>query len=407
MPSLAGYRELLANRRFVLYQASAFSANVGYSVYAISVPWLALELTGSLAVVGLVVFVELAGYSVVFLVAPWVDRARDKRTVFVAAYPVQAALAAVAGLGIARGAIGPGILLVLIAGLSVMWDLPWVAFNIVPRLLVRPDQLFRAEGFGSILSGATQVGGFSVGGVLVVLVGPSGGMFLYAGLLLAAAAIAAVVPLPAPVADGSASYRHRFRDGWRLFAPSSGGPLGQLAAVETVRGFFYAAPYLLITAEVVRAFDVSRTAYGTLFVVWVLGGVAAGLVLGELNPRHRVGALLVAAAAVQAVLFVVAVTLAGNLWVAGPIWFCIGAGGSAYLSGKYVYLRGAFPAEIVGRISSNLFVFTGVAGAIGSVVLGVVASTQTLDVLGYVGAVGMAATSALILAFPQLRRAAF
>ena len=407
MASRAGYRELLGNRRYLVYQSSAFAANVGYSVYAISVPWLALELTGSLVLVGFVVFIEVAAYALTFLGAPWVDRARDKRTVFLATYPFMAVLAAVAGLGISQGWLSPGLLLALVAAISLLWDFPWAAQNIVPRLLLPPDQLFRAEGLSALLSGATQVGGFSLGGVLVIVVGPAGGMYLYAAMLVAGAVLASLVSLPAVATETPRDYWGEFRAGWRFFSPAAGGALDQLAIIESVRGFFYAAPILMITAVAERDLGYSASAYSWLFVLWVVGSVAAGLVLGELNPRRRVGGVLLGASLAQVALFLLAVPFAARLDAEAIVWLAIGACGAAYLSAKYVYLQGAYPPEVLGRVSSNLFLFTGVSGAFGAVTLGYAIDAWSLFAFALAISVGMAVIGGLIAALPRVRRAEF
>lgn len=403
----SGYRELLANRRFVLYEASAVSASVGYSVYAISVPWLALQLTGNLLLVGVAVFVELAAYSLTFLVAPWVDRARNKRTIFVLCYPIQAALAATLGLGIMQGWLTPWALLVLIAAISFVWDFPWAAYNVVPRMLLSKDQLFRAEGFTGLLGGITQIGGFSAGGALVILVGPSGGMFLYTALLLAGAALAAVVSLPSDSLPSAAQYWSDFREGWTHFAPRAPDSLFQLGLTDIVRGFFSAAPTLVITAIAARTLSDSATAYSILFVASVVGGVAAGVLLGELNPRHRVGGLLLGTCIAEALLFLAAAFIASSLVLGAAVWLLIGGVGTGYFSAKYVFIQGGYPPERLGRITSNLYVFSGVSGAVGAVVLGLLASSWSIPALGAVVAAGFGLVAIMIVLLPNVRRAAF
>ena len=88
-----GYRSVLRNRRFLLYQVSAIFSSTGYAVYAISIPWIAYLNSGSFLVVGLVLFLEIGIYACTFLAAPLVDRAADKRVVFLIGYPIQAVAA--------------------------------------------------------------------------------------------------------------------------------------------------------------------------------------------------------------------------------------------------------------------------------------------------------------------------
>ncbi len=403
------YRELLANRRFILYTLSSTAAATGYSVYAISIPWLALDVSKSLFLVGLVLFAEFGVYTLTFLVAPWVDRAGNKRTIFLLCYPVQAVAAAGIGIGLADHALGPGLLLALVVVISFLWDFAWAANNIVPRLLLPSDQLFRAEGLRGLLSGLTQLGGNAVGAALVVLVSPSGGMFLYAALLAVGTGFAALVSLPqaSAVARAPARFWSEFREGWQYFGRRTRGSLFSLGLVELVQGLFAAAPTLLITAIAFRVLSGSSAAYTTLFVAWVVGGVIVGLALGELNPRGRIGAILLVSLVAQGALVLAALAVAPHLLFGAILWLLIGGAASAYVSAKYVFLQGAFPPEALGRITSNLYLFTGISSAVGALALGEVATSWSPVAFGALVGVGFLLAGAMVLATPAIRRLTF
>jgi hypothetical protein len=407
VPPFAGYRELLRNRRFVLFEASATAASVGYSVYAISIPWLTFRFTGSLLLVGLVLFAEYGVYSLTFLVAPWVDRARNKRTIFLACYPVQAVAAALIGAALADRFLTSVLLLGLVAFISFLWDFPWAAYNIVPRLLLSSDQLFRAEGFAGLLGGATQIGGYTAGAILVVFVGPSGGMFLYAVLLGVGTVLAALVSLPSPASGIPSRYWAEFRDGWKHFSRKAERSLLQLGSAELVRGFFAVAPALLITLVAARVLSGNGSAYSALFASWVIGGVVVGLILGELNPRRQVGWILLGTSLTEGTFVLFAVLLAPYPLPSALLWFLIGASGTAYLSSLYAFLRGAFPADSIGRITANLYVFTGLSSSAGAVVLGAVANTWPPLAFGTLVGAGLLVVGALIFGLPSIRRLAF
>lgn len=403
---LHGYWELLSNRNWLLWETSATTATVGWSVYAISVPWFAYQFSSNFLIVGLVLFVEVGIYTLTFLVGPIVDRARDKRTIYLACYPAQAVAAAVLGLAIGRGFLSLPLLFGLIGFISFLWDFTWATNNVAPRLLLNVDQLFRASGLGTLLGGATQLGGYSAGAILVVFIGPSAGLLLYAGLLAAAAVM--VLPLHFPLTEGSSkAYLAEFRAGWDYFRGAAGGALRQLASVEIVRGFFATAPTVLIVVVAARLFVGTTSAYSILFVAWVIGGIAIGLVLGEWNPRRRVGAILIASALASGVLVFAAVVPAFGLLGGSAVWFLFGAAGGAYTSVYYVYLRGAYPAEAIGRITGNLYLFTGVASSAGAIAIGYLADTWTLAELGVLVAGGMLVVGAMLAAMPAIRRLVF
>jgi len=401
-----GYRELFRNRGWLLWQTSATAANVGYSVYAISIPWFAYEVSGNFLVVGLVLFIEVGIYSLTFLVAPLVDRARNKRNVYLACYPAQAVAAGAIAVAIFDHELSVPLLLGLIAFISLLWDVAWAANNVAPALLLSREQLFRAEGLGTLLGGGTQLGGYAGGAVLVVWVGPGAGLLLYAALL----AVATVPVLPLSIPSGTRSeapYLSDFREGWRYFSGDAGAALRKLGSVELLRGFVNTAPSVLIVVLAAHTFADSSDAYGVLFVAWVIGGVAAALLLGEWNPRGRVGWILTAAPVAGGLLILTAVWPGISLVVGAATWFLFGAAGTAYGTAFYVYLRGAYPAGAVGRITGNLYLFTGSAGAVGAVVVGTLAGVWSAQEIGFLVAACLIAAGTLLFALPGIRRLAF
>lgn len=403
----AKYGDLLRNRRFVRFEVSAISASLGYSVYAISIPWLALEFSGSLLVVGLVLFAEYGIYALTFLIAPWVDRARNKRTIYLACYPVQAIAATLVAVALTERVLTPPLLLGLVAFVSLLWDFVWASNNIVPRLLLAPDDLFRAQGLGSVLGGVAQVGGYAAGAITLVVVGPAGGMFLYAGLLAAGTAVAATVSLPSPAAVVRPDYWREFREGWRQFSRRAVRSLLPLGSSELLRGFFVAAPPLLITLLAARVLAAGASGYSELYAAWVAGGLGVGLVLGALNPRHRIGTILLGAAVSEGLLVLAAVLLAPDLLASAALWFGIGAAGSAYLASVSTFLQGTYPPETLGRITANLYVFTGAASAAGALVLGALANTWPAVEFGALVGAGFLGLAGVVLSQPSIRRLAF
>jgi len=390
----------------VLWETSATLASVGYSVYAIAVPWFAFEFSSNFLIVGLVLFVEVGIYSLTFLIGPLVDRTRDKRTIYVVCYPIQAVAAAVLGVAIARGFLSLPLLFGLISVLSFLWDFTWAANNVAPRLLLDVDQLFRSSGLGTLLGGATQVGGYAVGALLIVKVGPGGGLLLYSGLLAAAALI--VVPLSIRSTHStSGRYLDDFREGWAQFRGRTGAALRALASVELVRGFFSVVPSVLLVVVAARLFVGGAGAYGVLSVAWVVGGVAVGLALGEWNPRARLGPILIGSAFASALFVALAVLPFWGLVGDAMLWGMFGGSATAYSTVFYVYLRGAYPPETVGRISANLYLFTGVAGSIGVAVVGALAGVWSVSELGLLVAVGFAGVGLMLVGSPTIRHLAF
>ena len=402
----SGYRSVLRNRRFLVYEGSVILASTGYAVYSISIPWIAYLNSGSFLVVGLVLFLELGIYALTFLVAPLVDRAADKRAILLIGFPIQAVAAAVLAFAASRGELHLALLLGLVTVLSVAWDFEWAVFQVAPRTLLSKDELFAGQGLGGALGAGVQVGGYAAGAGLILVSGAVGSGYLYAGLLVTATLLASLVPLRGGRADDR-EYAAGFLEGWRYLATPEGRPLLQLGGLSALSGFFSTAPAVLITLDAHDSFSDPGVAYGILFTSLVVGGVVIDLLLGHFNPRRRVGVVLVGGLSFAALaLFLTGVT-PPSLPLAAAAWFLAGAGLSAYLVGSGTFLWGYLPEDRLARVMSNLYVFQGTAGAVGALVLGGLASQLVPRSVSTIVALVYASAAAGSLLLPAVRKFAF
>jgi hypothetical protein len=376
---------------------------MGYSVYAISIVWLTYSVTHDLFSVGVVLFIESAAYTLTFLTGPIVDRVRNQRTIFVASYPIQAVAAGLIAVGVWRGFLTLPLLYALVAVLAILWDMTWAAANAAPGVLLTADEQFAAGGVSGVIGGALSIVGFAVGGSLILVVGAEGGMLLYA-VLLAAATVLALPLVISPPSSADTSFLASFREGWKLVFGGEGRPLLQLAAIDSVYGFLTWATPLVITVVATESYHGSTLGYAALYTTDVVGGVVAGLVLGRWNPRGRVGLILAGGLFLTGIAFVLAVVLPAVLWLGAVTWFGVGFSASLYLDTKYVFFRGAVAPEKIGRLVSNMYVFPGVAGSIGALVISSIATGTTPLVLGVGIGIGFLVASAAAFALPGVRR---
>jgi hypothetical protein len=393
---------VLHHRQFLIFLASSTAGNVGYAVYAISIPWLTYSVTHSYEIVGVALFIELASYAGVFLVGPVVDRSSNQRTIFLWCYPPMAVAALMIGIGATHGFLTIPLLLALVAVVSILWDFVWAADIAAPGILLSTDEQFAAQGISGAVGGTNAIAGYAAGGSLIFVVGPSGGLYLYAILLVVGAALA--VPLKiVPPPHAPESFSKSFWDGWKVVAGGRGRPFLQLGIVDGIQGFFLAAPALYITLFAETTFHTSAFAYSLLFVCEVVGGAAAGWAFGSWNPRSRVGPLL--GATLIAVAAAVAVAAGAPAWIAleAVAWFAIGFTWSSYTDVKYAFLRGAIPPGQLARATSNLWLFPGISSAAGALVLGSLASSSDPRMFGLVVMGGLLAAGILALAMPAVR----
>ncbi len=401
-----GWKALLRNRRFLLLEASGTLAGAGYAVYSVSVLFLAYGLSGNLLVAGTVLFIEYGVYAATFIIAPIVDRVRDKRSILLACFPVQAGAAGLLAFELRSGGLTEPVLLGIVLVLALLWDFVWAVFMIAPRIVLEKRQLFLGEGFSSALSVGTQIGGYSGGGALLYFVGPFGGASVYAILRLAATLAALPLALPVDRAPQT-RFWETFRRGWDAFRGRAGRSLRAFSGLEVFLGFFASVPALLLPAIAYQHFASPASVYGALVTAFALGGSFAGIGIGHLNPRRRVGTLLV----LTPLLAGGCVLLLDPLSVSAValVLLLAGVGGafSVRYSAKYSWVQGTYPAEELGRLTSNLYLFTGISGTASVLVVGVLSTRVPLGTLELGDGLGLVAGGLLALAIPFVRRMAF
>lgn len=401
-----GWKELLRNRRFLLLNLSGALSGAGYAVYSVSVLFLAYGITGNLLVAGLVLFIEYGVYTLTFLIAPLVDRAPDKRTILLVCFPIQAATAAVLAFELANGTLTVPFLLAAVLVLALLWDFAWAVYMIAPKMVVEKRLLFAADSVASAIGVGTQVGGYAGGGALVYFVGPQGGATAYA-ILLVAAALAAL-PLSLRLERGATQrFVESFREGWAAFRGRAGRAMRQFAGVEMLYGFFAALPPLFLTAVAYERFGDPAAAYALLVTAYAVGGSVGGIVVGHLNPRRSVGVLLVVMPVAAGLLTLLLIPAPSSALLLGTVFAAIGAVFSARYDAKYTWVRATFSTETLGRMVSNIYLFTGISQTIGALAIGTLSSNGDLAALLLFGGIGLVVAGLVAAAIPFIRRLSF
>lgn len=371
---LAPYASLLRRRGFRYYFAGLALGDAGYALYAIAILWLALQIShGSSVVAGLVLAVEFGVYALSFLAGPVVDRVADLRTILLLGFPIQGALALALGVVALAGLLTVPLLLAWIVGLSVVWDFTWTALNAALPRLVPPEELFRANGLTGAVTGGNQIAGYAAGAALLLVVAnPGAAMLLYGGLNLAAAA--ASIPVRAPrAAAATGTFSGDFGDGFRYLWRTRDPPVRALTLFSAAQSFFSAAGPLLLTLLAYHVFADPAQAYALLFTAFAVGGIAGSLLLGQVSPRARVGAVLLGASMVEGVLVVLAVALAPGLGPSLAAWAGVGFVDVVFYTTVVTYFQATTPGPLVGRTLSNAYLFRGTSRAIGAFTVGLLA----------------------------------
>jgi hypothetical protein len=402
-----GYRDLLANRRFLYYFASSATGEAGYAVYAISILWLALQISGSLLITGLVLFVEFGIYAFSFLAGPFVDRAANLRTVLLIGYPVQGILALAIGVFEYAHLLTIPLLLGLVIAISFAWNFTWTAVNALPPRIVPEDQLFLANGLLSAVTGGNQIAGYAAGAALILLTGVSGGAVLYGLLNFAGAFLAIPVSVPRRPSPPK-SIAEDFTAGWRFITGGPRRPLLQLSIFSAAQALFSAAPPLLIALLATSRFPNPALSYSVLFTVFAIGGIAGSIGLGQWNPRRRLPEIWIGVSIAEGLLILAAVLVAPALGWSVIVWFWVGVVDVAFYTALIVFFQATTPAGMLGRALNNTYVFRGSSRAVGALVVGVLAtSLGAVQLGGLVGGVLILVGITGPFVFPAVRKLTF
>jgi MFS family permease len=390
------YGTLFRLAAFRYYFLSASAGDAAYAVYTVTILWVALHATGSVAVTGAVVALEFGIYSLSFVVGPFLDRIRDLRAVLLVGYPVQAVLAAVLGILADSDRLTVTNLLPLVAALSFAWDFTYTATLAGLPRLVPDERLLLANGLMSAVSSFDLIAGYVAGGVLVVVNEPGIGLFLYAALNLLgglAALPLALPPVPGSRRSTSSSLFADLRSGWAYVGRSRDPPFLALAVYSAANAFFSGAPYLLILVLSRLSFGPSGEVYALLFIAFALGGIVGSLVFARLSPRTNLlrAILLAGAAEGAAVLYA---------FLGGPpfaallgAWVLVGLFDPTFYNVEIAFVQARSPPELLARTISNLYVFRGSSRAAGALVIGFVAASYSSPFVGALVGLGFIGTT--------------
>ena len=402
-----GYRNLFQNRKFLLFFLQGTASGFGYSVFSITSLWLALQLSGNLIFVGLVLFVEYGVYSLSFIAGPFVDRARNGRTVLLICYPVQAALAFLIGLTLTLGTLTPLIFVLFLLGISLLWNFVWANNNTIPPEILPKDDLIRASALSSAVGKGTSVVGYSSGAFLIIFLGTLGGAYLYAGLLIFAALVSVRLSIRMDPVTDTQNLRQSFGEGWGIIKSNRDLPLKQLTIIRALRGFLYSAPSILITSIAAYSFHTSSFAYGVLMTSYMLGGVIISLIIGRMNPRRKVGKLLVVSTLLGGTFLYLSTFLSEEFLLLAGVIFVAGLAMHSYSGAGTAYLQGKLPKRSIGRVTGNMYLFVGIANSLGALALGALANFSSIAELGTILGASYAGVGILAFLLSDIRTLGF
>ena len=375
---------------------------LGSQLRLVAVPLQIYAITGSSAAVGLVALVELVPLILFSVVSGAVVDTRDRRSVM---YVCQAGLL-VTSLGLAVVSLADDPSLGWIYGLAAASS-SFNAFDRPARSAMLPE-LVGLELIPSALAlrqvsfQITQLVGPAVGGVLVAFL-PHISWIYFLDAVTFVAAIVALHWVPRRKAEhvGSPVSWEVIKEGWRFALRT---PLLLSIFVIDLVAMITASPRPLFPALAERVFDAGPAVAGLLYSAPAAGALIGALTTGWVRHVKRGGVAVLVSVAIWGA----AIMGAGLTTFSLPLTLVLlaVAGGADVVSAIFrgTMMQEVTPDHLLGRVNAaNILVVTG-GPRLGDFEAGVVAAFVGVSgsiALG--GALCLAGTAAVALAFPSLR----
>ena len=384
---------------------SSVTSTLGAAVSIVAVNWIVYQYTHSAIDI---TYVGLAGVVpgiVLGLLAGVLADRYNRRSLM-----VTADLTRMVGMGVLTVALYlEGFSLPLILGVMVLVNCFSAIFTpasqaILPRLVPKYS-LEDANGLLYATSGAGWSIGSALGGVVVGLLGSEWGLGINA-LTYALSAMFLVQigsELGRSVHD-PAAVRRSFR---RDFSEGTGFVFQSRTLVEVMFGYLpsnflssFVSPFLVVYAA--TRFGGSAIAYGALAAAMAAGIAVGGLIVGRLATRHIAGLLMGACLLSEGLAYgLLALSMNLELSVAALVGagLAIGFANTVY----YSTIQAVVPSNILARVLSIGDFGSFAAIPAGVAVGGIVIAIYGIGFAVTVAAIGIAATSIVLLSLPDFR----
>lgn len=376
MGSSVSYREIVSNGNFLRFWLANASAELGYGLFELAIVWLAITETHSSLFAGTILFVEFATYSLTFAVGPVIDSHPEKKKFITWVFPIQALLAIVLTAEVLIHAVTMPLILFVVFLMALLWDFPWLAASVILPLILRKEQLLRANSLMLAVGGGSSVLINAMGGVALALVGVAGASAIYAVAFLLATALMFTVRVP-PVGVGRGTGRSIMRglaEGWKELIHGERRDLSGFFYLSGIQGFFSIAPFLLIA--VITALYLKEENgilnFGLLNATLLAGGFAGNLVYGRANPTKGLGRSILISTVIEGLLIALVPLALGQLPLLYLLWFAVGCFDPVFYTGYTSYVQATVDSDMLGRMKGNIYLLRGIGRGAGNIALGAI-----------------------------------
>lgn len=370
----SSYRDLVRQGNFVRFWLSTITAELGYGLFELAIVWLAITETHSSLFTGIILFVEFTTYSLTFAVAPVIDASPNKKKFVTWIFPVQAVLAISLTVAILAHAVSIPLILFVVFLMALLWDFPWLAVSVILPLILKREQLLRANSLMQAVGGGSSVMINAMGGVVLAVVGVGGASAIYAVSFIIATMLMLTVRVdnvPLGKQTGRTA-KEGLAEGWKELLRGSRKDLRSFFILSGVQGFFAIAPLLLIA--VIAAFHLKGGSgplnFGLMLGTFLAGGFAGNFIYGRLNPSRQIGMSLLVATLLEGVLIAMSPLVIGNLYLLYLLWFFVGCFDPLFYTGYNTYIQATVDSDMIARMKGNIYLLRGIGRGAGNIALG-------------------------------------
>ena len=397
--------EALRYPNFRLVWTTSIFSSAARWIQQVSLGWLAYDLTGSAALLGVLLFVYQAPTIVLSpLVGVLVDRV-NRRNLLIVSQLIMAGLAILLALDIILGAVQVWHLYVFAVLSGVESTIIHVVRQALIPSVVPRESLLNAISLNSAALTSTRIVGPFLAGLLIVAVGVEGN-FLIQAVLLSCVAVAAfplkLSPLE-PVGDGARrSIRGDIATALRFI-----WGITHLRVQFTIQYLmlFLAMPFsnfLPVWAENVLSLDADGL--GILYSAAGIGALIGTIALASAGNVGRKG-ILMAVVTVGLGLAYLGLGLSSLLVVSLVLLALVGAAQSMFSAINMTLVQSRVPDELQGRVMS-IFNIGHAMIAVGSLTMGIIVDAIGIQPMTIgLGAIVAVLAVAALPALPSLRRA--
>ena len=402
MPPLHGEgASPFAERSFrLLFSASSVSL-VGSAVAPVALAFGMLQATGSVTDLGVVLTAREAVQLALLLVGGVVSDRVPRNRVLALSNSLSGLSQGVTGALFLTHHVVVGEIAVLAALNGAATAFLFPAFNGAVPSTVPAESLRRANTYLGLSQSAVTVIGSAVGGALIAVLGPGLGIEIDAASFFVAAALVALMRLPAAQGERGRSTLQDLRQGWTAFWSRSW--LWSIVLQFSVVNMAFVGTVDVLVPIDARRYLGGPTAYGAIFAAVGVGSIVGGLAMLRMAPRRPLLTATLCSGLAMPPAFLL-------LALGSPLWALLLAGAVAGV-GFQVFgvlwattMQEQVPAEMLSRVSSYDAVGSFVFMPIGLALAG------PLEIwVGLRGAFSVALTlttipTALVILVPSVRR---